>query len=171
MIFPMMEKSTFDKNGIKRHEFLTLISFSICNIQTDLSREKRSWGKFLTMTLTFSQQRIRRSHFQWRFYITSMVFSYFLTSKSRIRPVYSKTKIAHETYSYFQYTCKYCHFTKLTIMQLILTFCINITMLILDVPRRCSPQVLYVQIIIKNCKRFHKITVVSFSWHRKVSVQ
>ena len=27
MIFAMMEKSTFDKNGIKRHEFLTLISF------------------------------------------------------------------------------------------------------------------------------------------------
>ena len=27
MIFAMMEKSTFDKNGIKSHEFLTLISF------------------------------------------------------------------------------------------------------------------------------------------------
>ena len=44
MIFVMMEKSTFDKSGIERHEvaseFLTLISFqSICDIETGL------WGK------------------------------------------------------------------------------------------------------------------------------
>ena len=42
-----MEKSTFDKNGIKRHEvaseLLTLISFqSVCDKQTGLSGESEA---------------------------------------------------------------------------------------------------------------------------------
>ena len=73
MIFAMMEKSTFDKNGIKRHEvaseFLTLFRFSICDIQTGLSEEKQSWGQSLTDDLsTFSQQQTRRAHFRAQFY-------------------------------------------------------------------------------------------------------
>ena len=56
MIFVMMEKSTFDKSGIERHEvaseFLTLISFQlICDIETGLQGEKRSWGQSLTNDL------------------------------------------------------------------------------------------------------------------------
>ena len=93
----MMEKSTFDKNGIKRHEvaseFRTLISFqSVCGIQTGLSGEDEAGVNLLPMTSIFFT---RRTHFQWRSLntlVTSIVFSCFLTSKSRIRPVYSKNK-------------------------------------------------------------------------------
>ena len=58
MIFSMTEKSTFDKNGIKRHEvayeFLTLISFqSVCDIQTGLSGENEAGVNLLPMTSTF----------------------------------------------------------------------------------------------------------------------
>ena len=58
MIIAMMEKSTFDKNGTKRHEvaseFLTLISFqSVCDIQTGLSGENEAGVNLLRMTSTF----------------------------------------------------------------------------------------------------------------------
>ena len=73
MIFAIMEKSTFDKNEIKRHqvasEFLTPISFQYCHIQTGLPEEKQSWGQSLTYDLsTFSQQQTRRAHFRAHFY-------------------------------------------------------------------------------------------------------
>ena len=60
MIFVMMEKSIFDKSGIKRHEvaseFLTLISFQlICDIETGLPGENEAGVNPLPMTSTFSQ--------------------------------------------------------------------------------------------------------------------
>ena len=95
MIFAMMEKSTFDKNGIKRHEeasgFLALISF-----QYLWYTDRFFWGKTKLRSIPYPWPR----HFLNKantlsvavFKLTSMVFSYFLTSKSRIRPVYSKTR-------------------------------------------------------------------------------
>ena len=141
MIFAMMEKSTFDKNGIKRHAFLTLISFHYLQYTDRSIRDERSWGQFLTDDLDIFSTTNKANTLSVAVYITSMVFSYFLTSKSRIRSVYSKTKKkAQETQSYFQYTCKYCHFTKLTIMQLVLTFC-RLTSKHYNAHSRCSKAV------------------------------
>ena len=62
-----MEKSTFDKNRIKRHEvaseFLILISF-----QYLWYTDSPFWEKTnpLPMTSTFSQKGTMRTHFQWR---------------------------------------------------------------------------------------------------------
>ena len=56
MIFVMMEKSTFDKSGIERHEvaseFLTLISFQlICDTETGLRVKNEAGGQSLTNDL------------------------------------------------------------------------------------------------------------------------
>ena len=63
-----MEKSTFDKNGIKRHELASdpnFVSVSVIYRQAFLEKNEAGVNP-LPMTSTFFQQRTRRTHFQWR---------------------------------------------------------------------------------------------------------
>ena len=77
----MIEKSTFDKNGIKRHE---VASSNICDIQTGLSEEiNEAWGQSLTDDLDIFPTTNNANTLSM-VVLTSMAFSYFLTSKSRI---------------------------------------------------------------------------------------
>ena len=91
-----MEKSTFDKNELKRHEvaseFLTLISFQYLRY-TDRPfwLKKEAGGQTLADDLDIFSTRNKANTLSMAV-LTSMVFSYFLTSKNRIRPVYSNTK-------------------------------------------------------------------------------
>ena len=96
MIFAMIQKSAFDKYGIKRpevaSEFLTLISF-----QYLWCTDRPFWVKNEARGLSFTDDldilsTTNKANTLSVADLTSMVFSYFLTLKSRIRPVYSNTK-------------------------------------------------------------------------------
>ena len=89
MIFAMMEKSTFDKNGKQKHEvaseFLTLISFqSVCDIQTGLSGENEAGVNLLPMTSTFYKANtLSVAVFKYFSNVSGfLVFSHFKTQNS-----------------------------------------------------------------------------------------
>ena len=123
MIFAKMEKSTFDKNGIKRHEvdseFLTLISFqSVCDIQTGLSGENEAGVNLLPMTSTFYKANtLSVAVFKYFSNVNGfLVFSHFKKQNSTCLQQDQKST------SGLKYTCEYCQITKLTILLLVLTF-------------------------------------------------